>query len=64
MPVIQIHLLEGQTREAKQELVRRVTEVVCDTLNKPSEKVRIILDEKSTDSYAIGGVLVSDMEKG
>ncbi len=60
MPIVQIHLLEGQEEEKKRALVRSVTDAICSTLDAPPEKVRIILSEMSDTDYAVGGTLVKD----
>lgn len=60
MPILQVHFLEGRTREQKRALVQRLTEVVCETMAVHPEQVRIILSEMPRDTYAIAGELVAD----
>lgn len=60
MPIVHVHLLDGRTVEQKRQFVKRVTQVVCEELDSKPEKVRVILTDMPHDSYAIGGVLVSD----
>ncbi len=60
MPIVQIHLLEGRDEEKKRRLVKEVTQAVCNALDAPPEKVRIILSEMADHHYAVGGVLVKD----
>jgi len=62
MPIVQIHLLEGRTQEQKRELVKRVTQAVCETTNSPPEKVRVILSDMAHGDYAVGGVLTMDQK--
>ena len=62
MPIVEIHMLAGRTVEQKREFAKRVTQVVCETLDSKPEKVRVIMHDMPHDSYAIGGVLVSDNE--
>lgn len=35
MPIIQVHLMEGRTDSQKQDMMRRVTEAVVETLGVP-----------------------------
>lgn len=63
MPIVHIHMLAGRDGEKKRLMVKRVTDAVCETLDARPEKVRVILSDMPHDSYAIGGVLVSDAEK-
>jgi len=63
MPIVQVHMLEGQTVEAKRLLAKRITDVICETLNRTPDRVRVILTDMPHDSYAIGGVLQSDVPK-
>jgi len=63
MPIVHIHMLAGRNVEKKRLLVKRITDVLCDTLDTKPEKVRVILSDMPHDSYAIAGVLVSDAEK-
>lgn len=63
MPIVQIHMLEGATVEQKRELAKRMTDVVCETLNRAPEKVRVIMTDMPHDSYAVAGVLHADATK-
>jgi len=63
MPIVEVHMLAGRTVEQKREFAKRVTQLVCETLDSKPEKVRVILTDMPHDSYAIGGVLVSDAAK-
>ncbi len=60
MPIIQIHLLEGRSPEKKRNLVKAVTQAVCETIDAPPEQVRIILSEMAKEDYSIAGTLIAD----
>ncbi len=57
MPIVEITLIEGRDREAKQRLVEKVTEAIVDSIAAPRESVRIILREVPGEHFAVGGVL-------
>ncbi|WP_371369197.1 hypothetical protein SRRS_24720 [Sporomusa rhizae] len=56
MPIVQIDLLEGRSQEQKQEMVKRVTEVIVETAKCPPEAVTIIVRESPV---AKAGVFLS-----
>ncbi len=61
MPYVNIKITdEAVSREAKEELVRRTTQMLVDVLNKNPETTVVVIEEVSTDNWGIGGQLVSD----
>ena len=62
MPLVNIRLLkEAQVpAEKKAELVRRVTEAVAETLGKNPAATWVLIDEVSTDNWAIGGETITE----
>lgn len=61
MPYVNIKITdEAVSREAKEELVRRTTQMLVDVLHKNPETTVVVIDEVSTDNWGIGGQLVSD----
>ena len=62
MPIVQIHLLEGADVAKKRLLTKRITDVICETLDRPPERVRVILSEMKHEDYAVAGVLHCDRE--
>lgn len=63
MPIVQVNMLKGRTLDQKRALVKRITEVLGETIDAPAHKVRIILNDMEHDMYAIGGELHADAEK-
>jgi 4-oxalocrotonate tautomerase len=55
MPVIQVNILEGRTDEQKENLIRKVTDVVAETLNSPTSAVRIIINEMKPQHFGRDG---------
>lgn len=60
MPIIQVHLLEGRSREMKDNLVRNLTRAVCESLGTKEDQVRIILSEMSCENFAVGGITMAE----
>ncbi|MDR0617109.1 MAG: tautomerase family protein [Synergistaceae bacterium] len=63
LPIIQIHLLQGRSTEAKRKFAQEATEAACRCLDVKAEQVRVIFSEMARDDYAISGVLVADRDK-
>lgn len=62
MPIVQIDFLEGRTAEQKREMVKRITEAVCETAQCAPEAVTIIVRELPKTNIAKAGTLMSDMK--
>ena len=60
MPILKVEILKGRSVEQKREMVRRVTDVIIDTLNCPKEAVRIIIREMEPENFAKAGILNID----
>jgi 4-oxalocrotonate tautomerase len=59
MPIVQISLVAGRTPERKEQLIKRVTEAIAETLEIPKERVHIVLQEVPRDNFGNGGVPLS-----
>lgn len=55
MPFVHVHLLEGRDQAVKDELARRITEVVTEVTEVPPEEVWVRLDEMALGDFADGG---------
>lgn len=54
MPIIKVYATEGLTT-AEKHLVAKMTNTVVDTLKRPSEKVRVIINEYKFTNFAVNG---------
>ena len=63
MPIVQIHLIKGRTVEQKRNLVKKVTDAVCETISVPADAVEVILSEMERENYAKAGTLHLDQKK-
>jgi 4-oxalocrotonate tautomerase len=62
MPFVQIDLLPGRPPEKKEELIKKVTDAIADTLKIPKEKVHIVLHEIPKENIGDGGIPLSKMD--
>lgn len=62
MPVVRIDLWEGRDGKIKEELIRRVTETVAQTLEIAEKSVWVILDETPKAHWGIGGKLGTEFD--
>ncbi|OIQ87639.1 2-hydroxymuconate tautomerase [mine drainage metagenome] len=56
MPIVEITLMEGRSKDKKAALMKSVTEAVVASIGAPSEAVRVILREVPPEHFAVGGV--------
>ncbi len=62
MPLIQVHLIEGRSPEAKKELISEITDAVVRTLDAKREAVRVLIYELPPEHWAIGGKSKADQD--
>ncbi len=62
MPCIQITLLKGRTSEQKRKIAARITDVMVEEAKAERNGVLITFVDVERDSYARGGVLMSDKQ--
>jgi 4-oxalocrotonate tautomerase len=60
MPLVQITMLSGRTVEQKRKLAQRITDVMVEEAGAKREAVVVAFHEVSKESYASGGVLMTD----
>ena len=59
MPNITIEMFH-RPQEQKRELVKKITEAVCETISGPPEAVTISIHEVTPENYANAGVFYAD----
>ena len=64
MPYIKIEITrEGATREQKATLIKGVTDLISDTLNKDPQLTFVVIQEYDLDDWGVAGEQVSDLRK-
>ncbi len=61
MPFVQISMIQGRTPEKKEQLIKKVTEAIIETLQVPADRVRIVLHELPKENIGYGGVPLSKL---
>ncbi len=56
MPIIDVTLLEGRSKEAKTSLIRELTHAAERALGAPPASIRVILREVPPEHFAVAGV--------
>jgi len=62
MPTVQISLFPGRTPEKKEQLIKKVTDAIAESLEIPKERVHILLYELPKENIAHGGVPLSKID--
>jgi 4-oxalocrotonate tautomerase len=63
VPIIQVHLLQGRTTDAKRKFADEVTQAACRCLGVQPDQVRIIYSDMPPENYAVAGTLSLDQKK-
>ncbi len=64
MPYVSVRITkEGATPEQKAEVIRRMTQVLVDVLNKNPETTVVVIDEVEADNWGIGGTTVTERRR-
>jgi 4-oxalocrotonate tautomerase len=64
MPFVNVKITrDGATAEQKAEIIKRMTQVLVDVLNKNPATTMVLIDEVDTDNWGIAGETVSNRRK-
>lgn len=64
MPYVNIKITEEEvTSQQKQELIKGVTDLLHDVLNKNPKTTVVVIDEVNTDNWGIAGESVTERRK-
>lgn len=60
MPVVQVYLYKGRSKEVKKELVKRITKDFQEVANVAPESLHILFHDMEKDDWGNKGILASD----
>jgi len=60
MPVVQVYLYKGRSREVKKELVKRITQDFQEVANIAPESLHILFHDMEKDDWGNRGTLASE----
>ncbi|RXJ66485.1 tautomerase [Halarcobacter ebronensis] len=66
MPIINVKMTHedgGATKEQKELLAKKLTQVFVDVFKRGEKTCVVTIDEISTDNYAIGGETITNIRK-
>ncbi|MGO4886179.1 4-oxalocrotonate tautomerase family protein [Anaerobacillus sp. MEB173] len=63
MPIVQVYLLEGRSKELKHELISEITAAVNRTLGNSPETIRVLLHDVPQENWGIAGMPMSYKQK-
>jgi 4-oxalocrotonate tautomerase len=63
MPLVQVTMLTGRTADQKRKLAKRITDAMEEEAGARRDAIVVVFHEVSKESYASGGVLVTDKGK-
>ena len=56
MPLIEVTMIEGRTRDQKRALMASVTDAVEQSIGAPRDTIRVVIREVPAEHWAVGGV--------
>ena len=61
MPVVQIFMWEGHNAEKKEEIIHKVTDVMCQTIGCKQDSVTVLLLDMPRTNWGAGGTQASKL---
>lgn len=59
MPIITVKMLEGRTDEQKEQMIKKMTDVMVETTGARAEAVSIVIEEMNKANYGVAGKRLS-----
>ncbi len=63
MPLVQVTMLQGRSVDQKRKLAQRITDAMVEEAGARREAIVVAFHEVSQESYASGGILMTDKAK-
>jgi len=64
MPVVQLQITPGSTRQQREAVIRRITEALVEEMGKHAEHIHIVINEVAEDHWGYSGMLTDDYRAG
>ena len=64
MPLIEVTLVEGRSREQLRSLISGLTAAACEAVGAPKESVRVVVREVPATHWAAGDVTIAERNAG
>ena len=56
MPIIEVKMTSGRSKEQKKNIMKRITDVIEDELGCPREIINVLIDDRyNLDEWSLGG---------
>jgi 4-oxalocrotonate tautomerase len=62
MPLVEVRMMVGRSREQKRRMAAELTRVMVETAGATPEAVHVIITETDGDHWAVAGTLVNDRD--
>ena len=56
MPLVEITMIEGRSKEKKVALIKKLTDAVEESIGAPRESIRVVIREVPPEHWGVGGV--------
>lgn len=63
MPYINVRITEGATQAQKEEVIRRITDVMTDVLGKNPNTTFVVIDEVAFENWGIRGESIQALKQ-
>ena len=63
MPYINVRITEGATQAQKEEVIRRITDVMTDVLGKNPNTTFVVIDEVGFENWGIRGESIQTLKQ-
>ncbi|MBX9944416.1 MAG: 4-oxalocrotonate tautomerase family protein [Reyranella sp.] len=63
MPFVTIRFIEGRSQEKKDEIAKRVNEVLSEVLQIPKNDTWIVFEDVGAKDWYVGGATVAELRK-
>jgi 4-oxalocrotonate tautomerase len=63
MPFVNIRLVEGRSKQQKDEIAKRVNVAICEVLQLPKDDVWVVFEDIPAEDWYVGSMTVAERRK-